>query len=390
MNARITEWQAAVLREQLRRLPEQHQRRAARIERFEKQIASVPGLRPLARDDRVTERTAYQFILRYDSARFAGVPRDDVLLALGAEGVPCYGRFYVPIPEDPLFAMDPKTNPVARSRHRLLGRRPFRSRAARPTRSRSGCPTSSSSAERRRWTIWSRPSPRCRPVPPPCAGARAARRRKTGGRAVSRRRTKIAEVDEAVSRRSDRCRWDLPYLHAGRSSGVPEGEVVAVWSRQRENAERFAREFEIGFATDRVEELLPQVDVVCVNSPNACHAQHAIAAAGAGQARDRREAAGGLPGGGPGDHRRLRRRRCRAGLRRRAPLRAEVRARARDPRIRRSRRDPLPDPARGARRTLLAVVLHPRRGGWRCADGHGLPRHRAGALGARKAVGGRR
>jgi L-glutamine:scyllo-inosose aminotransferase len=115
MNARITEWQAAVLREQLRRLPEQHQRRAARIERFEKQIAAVPGLRPLVRDERVTARTAYQFILRYDSACFAGVPRDEVLLALGAEGVPCYGRFYVPIPEDPLFAMDPHTNPVARS-----------------------------------------------------------------------------------------------------------------------------------------------------------------------------------------------------------------------------------------------------------------------------------
>jgi dTDP-4-amino-4,6-dideoxygalactose transaminase len=113
-NARITEWQAAVLREQLRRLPGQHRRRAARIEGFEKRIAAVPGLRPLARDERVTTRTAYQFILRYDSTCFDGVSRDDVLLALGAEGVPCYGRFYVPIPEDPLFAMDPNTNPLAR------------------------------------------------------------------------------------------------------------------------------------------------------------------------------------------------------------------------------------------------------------------------------------
>jgi L-glutamine:scyllo-inosose aminotransferase len=114
-NARMTEWQAAVLREQLRRLPGQHERRAARIERFEREITAVPGLRPLARDERVTERTAYQFILRYEPARFAGVPRDDVLLALIAEGVPCSGRFYVPIPEDPLFAMDPSTNPLARS-----------------------------------------------------------------------------------------------------------------------------------------------------------------------------------------------------------------------------------------------------------------------------------
>jgi L-glutamine:scyllo-inosose aminotransferase len=114
-NARMTEWQAAVLREQLRRLPEQHQRRAARIERFEKQIAAIPGLRPLQRDERVTERTAYHFILRYDHECFAGVARDQVLLALMAEGVPCYGRFYVPLSEDPLFAMDERTNPVARS-----------------------------------------------------------------------------------------------------------------------------------------------------------------------------------------------------------------------------------------------------------------------------------
>ena len=64
---------------------------------------------------------------------------------------------------------------------------------------------------------------------------------------------------------------------------VPDADVVAVWSRQRENAERFGREHGISLATDRVEDLLPQVDVVCVNSPNACHAPHAIAAAGAGK-----------------------------------------------------------------------------------------------------------
>jgi dTDP-4-amino-4,6-dideoxygalactose transaminase len=114
-NARMTEWQAALLRAQLRRLPEQHERRSARLEDFEKQIVSVPGLRPLARDERVTRRAAYQFILRYDAGCFAGVPRDDLILALRAEGVPCAGRFYVPIPEDPLFAMDPHTNPVARN-----------------------------------------------------------------------------------------------------------------------------------------------------------------------------------------------------------------------------------------------------------------------------------
>jgi dTDP-4-amino-4,6-dideoxygalactose transaminase len=113
-NLRMTEWQAAVLRAQLERLPEQNARRERNLARFERAIASLPGLQPLRRDSRVTERAAYQFVLRYDSRAFAGVPRDHVILALRAEGVPCSGRFYTPLAEDPLFANDPLTNLAAR------------------------------------------------------------------------------------------------------------------------------------------------------------------------------------------------------------------------------------------------------------------------------------
>lgn len=63
---------------------------------------------------------------------------------------------------------------------------------------------------------------------------------------------------------------------------LPEARPVAVWSRRREHAARFAAEHGLALATDRVEALLPEVDVVCVNSPNACHAEQAIAAARAG------------------------------------------------------------------------------------------------------------
>jgi dTDP-4-amino-4,6-dideoxygalactose transaminase len=111
----MTEWQAAVLGAQLARLPAQHARRNANVERFEKEIAAVPGLEPLARDPRVSERAVYQLVLRYDGAGFQGAPRDDVLRALQAEGVPCNGRFYVPLPDDPLFAMDRHTNAAARA-----------------------------------------------------------------------------------------------------------------------------------------------------------------------------------------------------------------------------------------------------------------------------------
>jgi predicted dehydrogenase len=64
---------------------------------------------------------------------------------------------------------------------------------------------------------------------------------------------------------------------------VGEGRAVAVWSRTRVNAERLAAELGLAFATDRVDELLPHVDVVCVNSPNALHAEHGILAARAGK-----------------------------------------------------------------------------------------------------------
>lgn len=63
---------------------------------------------------------------------------------------------------------------------------------------------------------------------------------------------------------------------------VAGGRVAGVWSRTREHAEAFAAEFGIPLSTNELERLLAEVDVVCVNSVNACHAEHAIAAAEAG------------------------------------------------------------------------------------------------------------
>jgi len=64
---------------------------------------------------------------------------------------------------------------------------------------------------------------------------------------------------------------------------VPDAKLVAVWSQTRDRAERFASDFACATATDRIDDLWPHVDVVCVNSPNFLHAQHAIAAARAGK-----------------------------------------------------------------------------------------------------------
>jgi L-glutamine:scyllo-inosose aminotransferase len=130
-NLRMTEWQAAVLREQLRRLPGQHARRSERIALFASGIAGQEGLSLLPRDPRVTHPTAYQVIVRWDADAFAGVPRDHAVAALRAEGVPCAGRFYVPLPDDPLLATDPLTNAAVRAGADLArGRFPVAARAA--------------------------------------------------------------------------------------------------------------------------------------------------------------------------------------------------------------------------------------------------------------------
>lgn len=129
-NARPTEWQAAILSAQLERLDAQHARRTANADAFERAIAALPGLRPLERDARVTRRTHYQLIVRYEPGAWEGLSRDAVLRALAAEGVPAAGRFYVPLPSDPLFPMDAHTNPLARSGARLRRELPVAARAA--------------------------------------------------------------------------------------------------------------------------------------------------------------------------------------------------------------------------------------------------------------------
>ena len=64
---------------------------------------------------------------------------------------------------------------------------------------------------------------------------------------------------------------------------IAEGELAGICSRQRESAERFASEFGAELATDSLDALLESVDVVCVNTPNALHAEQAIRAAEAGR-----------------------------------------------------------------------------------------------------------
>jgi dTDP-4-amino-4,6-dideoxygalactose transaminase len=103
-NYRITEFQAAVLLAQLERLPEQIARRNQNIAHFEQRVAELEGVSTLAHDERMTTRSGYGVILRYDERAWRNVARDKFAWALHLEGMHLYGAFYTPVYSAPLFA----------------------------------------------------------------------------------------------------------------------------------------------------------------------------------------------------------------------------------------------------------------------------------------------
>lgn len=117
VNARMTEFQAAVLLAQLDRLPEATRIRAEGAERLAAGLAEVGGLTPLPKDERITTRAAYQLVSKYDPEAFGGVHRDVFLNALRAEGISADGPFYVPLPDHPLFQAESRHWPQLRERY---------------------------------------------------------------------------------------------------------------------------------------------------------------------------------------------------------------------------------------------------------------------------------
>ncbi len=92
-NYRITEFQAAILLAQLERLGDQLARKAEGVRVFRERIAAVPGIFPLAPKDRVTRQGMYALALRYDRRAFEGIPREVLIAALRAEGIPAQAPY---------------------------------------------------------------------------------------------------------------------------------------------------------------------------------------------------------------------------------------------------------------------------------------------------------
>jgi perosamine synthetase len=92
-NLRLTEFQAAVLLVQLTRFQEQQERREANAAYLAGMLRDVPGIRPAKMYDGCTRNAWHLFMIHYDKAQFADMPRAKFLKALNAEGVP-FGAGY--------------------------------------------------------------------------------------------------------------------------------------------------------------------------------------------------------------------------------------------------------------------------------------------------------
>ena len=101
-NYRLGEFQGAILNVQLDRLASQTETRDGNGQYLAVKLARIPGLHPQKRPASCTRHGYHLFMLRFDAAAF-GAPRDSVINALRAEGIPCSPGYGFPLHRQPLF-----------------------------------------------------------------------------------------------------------------------------------------------------------------------------------------------------------------------------------------------------------------------------------------------
>lgn len=105
-NYRLTAFQAAVLGEQLNRLPEQTRTRAENVGHLRERLRETPGLRLPGDDPRIARHPYYLLTFWYDPQGFGGLPRNTFLKALQAEGIPFKATYPHPLYRNPVFTLE--------------------------------------------------------------------------------------------------------------------------------------------------------------------------------------------------------------------------------------------------------------------------------------------
>lgn len=108
-NARLTGFQAALLLNQLERLPEQVATRSKRAAQLADGLRRIGGLRPTPEvlEARITAHSFHLFSMRFDASAFGDIPRSRIIKALQAEGLPVTAGYPHPIYQNELFRERP-------------------------------------------------------------------------------------------------------------------------------------------------------------------------------------------------------------------------------------------------------------------------------------------
>lgn len=92
-NYRLSEWQGAVLRQQLARFERQSEIRSRNAAYLNRELAQITGIRPQALDARVTRNGHYCYIFHYEQGAFNGLGTEGFIQALNAEGIPTQASY---------------------------------------------------------------------------------------------------------------------------------------------------------------------------------------------------------------------------------------------------------------------------------------------------------
>ncbi len=101
-NYRLTEFQGAILIEQLKRLGQQTARRLANGLYLNQELAKIPGIHPLRVPPYATRHSFHIYVFRFDAGEFE-LSREEFLSALAEEGIPASSGYAHPLYRNPLF-----------------------------------------------------------------------------------------------------------------------------------------------------------------------------------------------------------------------------------------------------------------------------------------------
>jgi 3-amino-5-hydroxybenzoate synthase len=92
-NYRLSEWQGAILSEQLKRLDNQSATRTKNAAYLDRELAKIEGICPQKRDVRITRNGNYCYILHYNPKAFNGLSAEKFIEAFSAEGIPTQASY---------------------------------------------------------------------------------------------------------------------------------------------------------------------------------------------------------------------------------------------------------------------------------------------------------